>query len=196
MKITKRQLRRIIRERVGGGDHMSEPAHYRSGLGKNIADVDFPILVRYEGRSEVVYDQDTLDDLLDYLTRENNIAYSLDSLDEVEPLDAPVGAGIEQYAEGRVLKEYSDYPSWADISDQMDDITDMLDMLADKYVTSAWLYSGENKDNAISGQIAEALELLYRDAEKLGGLVQGKINQKYDDDEEEEAQYRLSTRGQ
>ena len=171
MKITKRQLRRIIRERVGGGDHMSEPAHYRSGLGKNIADVDFPILVRYEGRSEVVYDQDTLDDLLDYLTRENNIAYSLDPLDEVEPLDAPVGAGIEQYAEGRVLKEYSEYPSWDDLQHSMDDITDMLDALADKYVTSAWLYSGENEGNAISGQIAEALEQLYRDAEKLGGMI-------------------------
>jgi len=171
MKVTKRQLRRIIRERVGGGDHMSEPAHYRSGLGKNIADVDFPILVRYEGRSEVVYDQDTLDDLLDYLTRENNIAYSLDSLDEVEPLDAPVGAGIEQYAEGRVLKEYSEYPSWDDLQHSMDDITDMLDALADKYVTSAWLYSGENEGNAISGQIAEALEQLYRDAEKLGGMI-------------------------
>ena len=171
MKITKRQLRRIIRERVGGGDRMSEPAHYRSGLGKNIADVDFPILVRYEGRSEVVYDQDTLDDLLDYLTRENNIAYSLDSLDEVEPLDAPVGAGIEQYAEGRVLKEYSEYASWDDLQHSMDDITDMLDALADKYVTSAWLYSGENEGNAISGQIAEALEQLYRDAEKLGGMI-------------------------
>ena len=171
MKITKRQLRRIIRERVGGGHHMSEPAHSRGGLGKNIADVDFPILVRYSGRSEVVYDQDTLDDLLDYLTRENNIAYSLDSLDEVEPLDAPVGAGIEQYAEGRVLKEYSEYPSWDDLQHSMDDITDMLDALADKYVTSAWLYSGENEGNTISGQIAEALEQLYRDAETLGGMI-------------------------
>lgn len=173
MKITKRQLRRIIRERVGGGHHMSEPAHSRGGLGKNIADVDFPILVRYEGRSEVVYDQDTLDDLLDYLTRENNIAYSLDPLDEVEPLDAPVGAGIEQYAEGRVLKEYSDYPSWQDLSDQIDDISEMLDMAADKYVTSAWLFSGENEGNAIADGVAEKLEQLYRDAETLSGLIRG-----------------------
>ena len=142
MKITKRQLRRLIRERVAGGHHMSEPAHPRSNLGKNIADAEFPILVRYLGKSEIVYDQDTLDDLLDYLTRENNIAYSLDSLDDVEAFDTPAGAGIERYAEGRVLKEYSDYPSWVDISDQMDDITDMLDMLADKYVPSAWLIPG------------------------------------------------------
>jgi len=171
MKITKRHLRRIIRERVGGGDHMSEPAHYRSGLGKNIADVDFPILVRYEGRSEVVYDQDTLDDLLDYLTRENNIAYSLDSLDEVEPLDAPVGAGIEQYAEGRVLKEYSEYASWDDLQHSMDDITEMLDDLAGKYVTSGWLYKPENEISGGWASAGELLEQLYTDAEKLGTLI-------------------------
>ena len=82
-----------------------------------------------------------------------------------------VGAGIEQYAEGRVLKEYSEYPSWDDLQHSMDDITEILDALADKYVTSAWLYSGENEGNAISGQIAEALEQLYRDAERLGGMI-------------------------
>ena len=105
MKITKRQLRQIIKERAGAGHYTPEPAHRRSGLGKNVADVDFPILVRYSGRSEVVYDQDTLDDLLDYLTRENNIAYSLDSLDDVEALDAPIGAGIELYGEHASLTE-------------------------------------------------------------------------------------------
>ena len=171
MKITKSQLKRIIRERVGGGQHVQNPAHYRDGLGKSIADVDFPILVRYSGRSEVVYDQDTLDDLLDYLTRENNIAYSLDPLDEVEPFDAPVGAGIEQYAEGRVLKEYSEYASWQDLSDQMDDITEMIDMLVDKYILSKWLFEGLNKGNAISEQVAKRLEQLYRDSERLGSLI-------------------------
>ena len=34
-----------------------------------------------------------------------------------------------------LLKEYSDYPSWLDLSDQVDDISEMLDMAADKYVT-------------------------------------------------------------
>lgn len=169
MKISKRQLRKIIRERVAGGQRMSEPAHGRSGLGKNIADVDFPILVRYAGRSEVLYDRESLDELLDDIGP--TTPYSLDSLSDVEARDVPMGRGIEMYGEGRVLKEYSDYPSWADISDQMDDITDMLDMLADKYITSAWLYSGENEGNAISSKIAEALEQLYRDAETLGSLV-------------------------
>ena len=72
-----------------------------------------------------------------------------------------------------VLKEYSDYPSWADLSDQLDDIADTLDMAADKYVTSAWLFSGENEGNVIANGVAEKLEQLYRDAESLAGLIQG-----------------------
>ena len=73
----------------------------------------------------------------------------------------------------RILKEYSDYPSWADLSDQMDDLAEMLDMTADKYVTSAWLFSGENEGNAIANGVAEKLEQLYRDAETLAGLIRG-----------------------
>ena len=75
--------------------------------------------------------------------------------------------------EKRRLVEYSDYPSWLDLSDQIDDVSEMLDMLADKYVTSAWLFSGENKGNAIADGVAEKLEQLYRDSEALGGLVRG-----------------------
>ena len=56
MKITKRQLRRIIKEEV---------AHPRGDLGKNIADVDFPISVGYtingQSLSEIAYTQDELD---------------------------------------------------------------------------------------------------------------------------------------
>ena len=172
MKITRKQLRSIIRERVSGNPNFRrKPAHPRDGLGKNIADVDFPIVVGYEDKSEIVYDQDSLDELLDYLTRENDIAYSLDSLEDAGVKDIPVGRKIEMYGEGRILKEYSDYPSWVDLSDQIDDISEMLDMAADKYVTSAWLFSGENEGNAIADQIAEKLEQLYRDAEALGSLI-------------------------
>lgn len=75
--------------------------------------------------------------------------------------------------EKRNLLEYSDYPSWLDLADQMDDIAETLDMAADKYVTSAWLFSGENEGNAIANGVAEKLEQLYRDAEALGGLIRG-----------------------
>jgi hypothetical protein len=80
-------------------------AHPRDNLGKNIADVDFPIVVGYSGRSEIAYDQDELDDILDMITggpgSKTNIPYSLDSLDDMEPADRPVGSEIERYAESK-----------------------------------------------------------------------------------------------
>jgi len=72
-----------------------------------------------------------------------------------------------------LLKEYSEYPSWTDISDQMDDITEMIDMLTDKYILSSWLFQGENKGNAIAEGVAKKLEQLYRDSEALGSLING-----------------------
>ena len=97
MRITRRQLRKIITE---------EMAHPRHGLGKNIADVDFPIVVGYNDRSEIAYNQDELDDILDMITggpgSSTNIPYSLDSLEDMEPKDRPVGADIERFAEGKV----------------------------------------------------------------------------------------------
>ena len=176
MKITKRQLRRIIKERVGSGQHMSEPAHRRSGLGKNVADVDFPIVVRYAGKSEVLYDEESLDGFLDYLRP--GTPYSLDSLDDLEPGDNPVGRSIEMYGEGRVLKEYSEYPSWDDLQHSMDDITEMLDMLAAKYVTSNWLFQPNNEVHGVSAGVARQLEQLYRGAEKLGTLINSGRNRK------------------
>ena len=75
--------------------------------------------------------------------------------------------------EKRRIVEYSEYPSWSDLSDQIDDISEMLDMAADKYVTSAWLFSGKNKGNVIADGVAEKLEQLYRDTEALGSLIRG-----------------------
>ena len=72
-----------------------------------------------------------------------------------------------------LLKEYSDYPSWIDLSDQMGDITEMIDMLTDKYIINAWLFSGENEGNAIANGVAEKLEQLYIDADALGSLING-----------------------
>lgn len=163
MKITKRQLRKLIRERVGGEQYSSEPAHPRDGLGKNIADVDFPIVVGYEGKSEVVYDQDALDELLDYLTRENDIAYSLDSLEDTGVKDIPVGRKIEMYGEGRVLKEYSEYASYADLQDYMDDIAEMLTDVANKYAASGAFLDQEKEAGVLrAGPLKRALNDLLR----------------------------------
>jgi hypothetical protein len=89
MKITSNYLQKLIRE---------EMAHPRDNLGSNVADVEFPIAVGYEGKSEIAYDQDELDDILDDIAP-RGIKYSLDSLEDMEPSDRPVGAAIEQFGE-------------------------------------------------------------------------------------------------
>ena len=142
MKITKKQLRRIIRE---------EMAHQRHGLGKNIAGVEFPIVVSYKGGSEIAYDQNELDDILDMITAgpgsRANIPYSLDSLADMEPETVPAGRGIERYAEGkRKLREYSDYASWADLHDTIEDEMSVLEDMQEKYVFSGWLRKNDRFD--------------------------------------------------
>jgi len=97
MKITKRQLKRIIREEM-------EPAHQTTGLGANIANADFPISIGYQGRSEIVYNEDALDDLLDYLVN-NGVPYSLDPVSDLEPEQVPIGAGIEELEEARSARK-------------------------------------------------------------------------------------------
>ena len=92
MKITRRQLKRIIKE---------ELAHSRAGG-------DSPVLVRYGDRSEIVYNSYELDDLLDSLGP--SVPYSIDDLGDMEPRDMPIGRGIEQMAEERTrLMEYEQY---------------------------------------------------------------------------------------
>ena len=85
MKLTRQELVNLVKE---------EMAHPRGDLGKNIADAEFPILVGYEGQSEISYNQEELDNILDDITS-RGIAYSLDSLADVEVQDLPVGVGIE-----------------------------------------------------------------------------------------------------
>ena len=89
MKISKRQLRRIIKEEI---------AHQRYSLGKNVADVDFPIVVGFDGTSVITYTQDELDDILDSV---GNEPYSLNSLRDMEPETVPAGRGIERYTESK-----------------------------------------------------------------------------------------------
>ena len=110
MKITKRQLRRLIREEI---------AHPRHDLGKNIADAEFPIVVGYNLRgsdqSEIAYNQDELDDILDMIAggpgSSANIPYSLDSLEDMEPSERPAGASIERYAEGVIAERGTGNPA-------------------------------------------------------------------------------------
>ena len=91
MRITRRRLEKLVKEAM---------AHPREHLGKNIADADFPIVVGYEDKSEIVYDQEELDNILDSIAPDigggPGIPYSLDSLKDVEAKDMPVGARIEQ----------------------------------------------------------------------------------------------------
>jgi len=117
VQIIKRQLRRTIREMMRGpAAEMAAAAaetgaagmaHRRDGLGKNITDVDFPIIVGYEGKSEIAYNQDELDDILDYVAPthgSSGIPYSLDSISDLEPHSVPVGVGIEQLSAGKKIK--------------------------------------------------------------------------------------------
>lgn len=94
MLITRRQLEKLIKE---------ELAHPRDNLGKNIADVEFPIVVGYESKSEIAYNQEELDDILDDIAP-RGVPYSLDSLEDVEAEDIPVGARIDQMESFQLCK--------------------------------------------------------------------------------------------
>jgi hypothetical protein len=85
MKLTRQELVNLVKE---------EMAHPRGDLGKTITDADFPILVGYEGVSEIAYNRDELDQILDTVA-DQGLAYSLDSLADVEVQDLPAGARIE-----------------------------------------------------------------------------------------------------
>lgn len=84
-------------------------AHSRGDLGANAAGGKFPIAVGYKlngkAQSEIAYDQEELDEILDFLNPMTAggeaIPYSLNPLDEKEPMTAPAGRGIEQYMEAK-----------------------------------------------------------------------------------------------
>jgi hypothetical protein len=74
--------------------------------------VEFPIVVGYkisgQDQSEIAYNQDELDDILDMITpgpgSKADLPYSLDSLADLEPGDRPMGAEIEQLAAGKKMR--------------------------------------------------------------------------------------------
>ena len=105
MKISKRQIKRIIKEEMSAHPRSDlGSAEQPLNLGQNIAGVNFPIVVGYSlggsEQSEIAYNQDSLDDILDDLDFEE-IPYSLNALEDVEPQDMSVGPGIEQYSENK-----------------------------------------------------------------------------------------------
>lgn len=94
MKLTRQELVYLVKE---------EMAHPRGNLGKNIADAEFPILVGYEGVSEIAYNQEDLDNILDTIA-DQGVPYSLDSLTDVEVQDLPAGVGIEMMEKITITK--------------------------------------------------------------------------------------------
>ncbi len=79
-------------------------AHPRGSGAVSTGELEFPVVVSYEGSSEIAYDQSELDDILDdiapVLGDDPGIPYALDALADVEAEDMPVGLEIEQYGEG------------------------------------------------------------------------------------------------
>lgn len=90
MKITKRQLKRLVREE-------SDRVHAR-----NMHD-DFPVLVRYSGRSEIAYSNEEVDEILRDIAG-RDIPYSIDSLADIEPESVPAGSRIETFSEGTTTR--------------------------------------------------------------------------------------------
>ena len=93
MKFTRQELVNLVSENM---------AHPRGDLGKNIADVEFPILVGFGGTSVIAYNQDELDNILDTVGMEE--PYSLDSLADVEVQDLPQGVNIEMMEKTTITK--------------------------------------------------------------------------------------------
>jgi len=102
-------VRKIMKKRDPQSEKLFENiAHARHGLGRNLADAEFPIVVGYEGTSEIAYNQEELDDILDYvapITGGRSIPYSLESLEDLEAADIPVGVNIEMIGEGVMIAQ-------------------------------------------------------------------------------------------
>ena len=154
MKITKRQLRKIIRE---------EMAHPQSGLGKSIADVDFPSVVSYEDRSEIAYNQDDLDGILNDIGP-RGIKYSLDSLEDMEPSPRPIGGSIEQFGESikitkrqlrKIIKEAMD-DDFYEFRHQ-EDQKDLKDLRADVVFEIIEAYEGLSGDDIVEAALQNSV---------------------------------------
>ncbi len=60
----------------------------------------------------------------------------------------------------RILKEYSDYASWADLHDTLEDEMSVLEDVQEKYLFSGWLRENDRFD--IDNLLREALVILNK----------------------------------
>ena len=60
----------------------------------------------------------------------------------------------------RILKEYSDYASWADLHDTLEDEMSVFEDIQEKYLFSGWLRENDRFD--IDNLLREALVTLYK----------------------------------
>ncbi len=171
--MTRKRLRKIIEEEI---------AHPRSDLGKNIADVDFPILIGYEDKSEIAYNQEELDNILDDIAP-RGVKYSLDSLEDVEVKDLPVGARIEM-AEARVtfrhrllkiIKEEAGQPTRMDsLLAYLEDLPTKLQDTHTSIEAEAMAVEEEGlvEDPELMEMVDAALEILWGAMQEISDLTE------------------------
>ena len=138
MKITKRQLRRIIREARAGHTKADEDA----------ADYN-------DGYNDAEDGKESNPDL------ERNSEYSRGYMAGLTGSPDRGYQGIKEEKAKIPLKEYSDYESHSDISDHMEDMFGMMEEVMTKYVDSGWL-AGQDQVS-----LAQNLEKLFDDMNML-----------------------------
>jgi len=156
MKITIRQLRKLIQEampRGGAPDVMGAIGAGRRYVGPTVPDnmIDRIKSVR---RGDL---QDHLYDIVDAI-ESGAPDYTLDMLKKnIE--DA------ERMDEAKRLVEYSEYESNEDLSDHMDDMSDLIEAVVEKYVYSGWLTTQDQRF------LAEDLETLAENVKRISDKV-------------------------
>ncbi len=153
MKIAKSQIRKIIKE-YAAYTH-EDIVQY---LTDNAAEYSRDPNLNPQAVQELL-----MDDFMDNLGAQVSLTPQYQEL-----INSLAGLGRPVHESTKRLVEYSDYPSWLDLQDNVDDISTTLDNLAAKYIDSKWL-AGQN--NAIADGIAKRIDALYLEAEALGSLI-------------------------
>ena len=163
MKITKKQLRKIIREErarlmeqpdipdvmgaIGGG---------RRYVGPTVPD-DLIDRIKAVGRGDL---QDHLFDIVDAIesgTPDYTLGMLKKNIEDAEHL-----------AEGKRLVEYSEYESNEDLADHMEDMSEVMEAVVEKYVYSGWLATQDQR--FLAEQIESLSEEMKRISDKVSRL--------------------------